>query len=107
MFDHAFEWFVVFAGALLHAHHHVAVHLQKAPIRVPCEARVVCFFCNDLHTSSFIPRFRIVSIIPGMESRAPERTEPSKGRSLSPSFFPADFSTLARAAATRASNCGG
>ena len=49
MFDHAFEWFVVFAGSFLHAHHHVAVHLQKAPIRIPCEARVVCFFCNDLH----------------------------------------------------------
>ena len=57
-------------------------------------------FATISSTSSFIPRFRIVSIIPGMESRAPERTETSNGRSLSPNFLPVDFSTLAIAAAT-------
>jgi hypothetical protein len=39
-----------------------------------------------------------------MESRAPERTETSNGRSLSPNFFPTDFSTFASAASTSASN---
>ena len=46
----------------------------------------------------------MVSIMPGMESRAPERTETSKGRSLSPSFLPTDFSTFASAASTSASS---
>ena len=49
---------------------------------------------------SFIPRFRIVSIIPGIESLAPERTETKSGFSLSPNFLPVCFSTSAKAAFT-------
>ena len=63
------------------------------------------FFATISTTSSFMPRLRIVSIIPGMESRAPERTDTSRGRSWSPNLLPVDFSTLAIAAATWASNC--
>ena len=39
-------------------------------------------------TSSFRPRFRMVSIMPGMEARAPERTETSRGFFRSPNFLP-------------------
>ena len=38
--------------------------------------------------SSFKPRLRTVSIIPGMENFAPERTETNSGSVGSPSFFP-------------------
>src|SRR5438094_427493 len=107
MLDHALEGLMIFAGSLLHTHDDVAVHLQKAAIRVPGKARVICFFATISTTLSFIPRFRIVSIIPGMESRAPERTETSNGRSLSPNLFPTDFSTLARATTSCPFNWGG
>ncbi len=48
-------------------------------------------------TSSFKPRFRIVSIIPGIEALAPERTETRRGFSLSPNFFPVISSNFTRA----------
>src|SRR5579883_1058378 len=37
-------------------------------------------------TVSFIPRFRMVSIIPGIENLAPERTETRSGDSASPNL---------------------
>jgi len=40
---------------------------------------------------SFSPILRIVSIIPGIDIAAPERTENSKGSSGSPNFFPIVF----------------
>ena len=40
--DHDFERFVIFVGPLLHAHHDVAVHLDKAPIAIPGESFVLC-----------------------------------------------------------------
>ena len=49
MFDCAFERFVIFARPLLHTHDHVAVHLQKAAIRIPGKPRVVCFLGHDLN----------------------------------------------------------
>ena len=49
------------------------------------------FFATISTTSSFIPRFRMVSIIPGMESRAPDLTETSKGSFLIAKFFPDGF----------------
>ena len=45
--DHGLERLMVFARPFLNAHHHIAVHLQKAPIRIPGETRVARFFCND------------------------------------------------------------
>ena len=45
-------------------------------------------------TSSLRPKFRMVSIMPGMEARAPERTETSRGFSRSPNFFPVISSIL-------------
>jgi len=41
-----------------------------------------------------------VSIIPGIEARAPERTETSSGFSASPNLRPTIFSTWASAALT-------
>ena len=46
-------------------------------------------------TVSLIPRLRIVSIMPGMEARAPERTETSSGTSGSPNFLPCSASRVA------------
>src|SRR5665647_1793101 len=37
---------------------------------------------------SLRPRLRMVSIMPGMEARAPERTEISSGSAASPNFLP-------------------
>ena len=49
----------------------------------------------------------MVSIMPGMESRAPERTATSSGFSTLPNFLPMDFSILATAASICASSCFG
>ena len=49
---------------------------------------------------SFSPRFRIVSIIPGMETAAPHRTDTSSGRSAPPNCFPVSASTCFSAAST-------
>ena len=45
-----------------------------------------------------MPRFRIVSIIPGIENFEPLRTETSSGSDASPSFLPWSASSFARAA---------
>ncbi len=42
----------------------------------------------------------MVSIMPGIDARAPERTLTSSGFAGSPSFAPCDFSTRARASRT-------
>ena len=43
------------------------------------------------------PRFRIVSIIPGIEDRAPDRTETRSGFARIAEAFPAAFSSRGRA----------
>src|SRR4030095_4152538 len=50
--------------------------------------------------SSFRPRFRMVSIMPGIEARAPDRTDTRTGCSASPKRLPTAFSTRASASAT-------
>ena len=40
--DHDFERLVIFVGALLHAHHDVAVHLDEAPVTIPGESFILC-----------------------------------------------------------------
>ena len=49
---------------------------------------------------SFMPRLRIVSIMPGIEARAPERTETSSGVCVSPNFMPVRRSMLCIAFST-------
>ena len=49
--------------------------------------------------SSFKPRFKTKSIMPGMETRAPERTENNSGFSASATFLPMIFSFLTPATA--------
>jgi len=46
---------------------------------------------------SFRPRFRTVSIMPGMDTRAPERTETRSGLLGSPKAAPMAFSSFFRA----------
>ena len=56
---------------------------------------------------SLRPRLSTVSIIPGMDSRAPERTDTSSGLSPSPKRRPMIFSTPAMARATSRSRPSG
>ena len=57
--------------------------------------------------ASVNPTLRTVSIIPGIENFAPERTETSNGSSGSPSFLPRASSSAARWSAISASNPSG
>ena len=43
---------------------------------------------NAFTVSSFKPKFKTVSIIPGIDTRAPERTDTNNGFSLSANFLP-------------------
>ena len=71
---------MIFLRFGLEAYDHVAVHLDEAAIRVPGKAFVARFLAVKPATaSSFRPRFRMVSIMPGIEAREPERTETSSG----------------------------
>ena len=63
----------------LQAEHDVAVHLHEAAVRVPGEAGVARRGRRPSTVSSLRPRLRTVSIMPGIEARAPERTETSSG----------------------------
>jgi len=56
---------------------------------------------------SVSPRFRTVSIIPGMENFEPERTERRSGVAGSPNFFPDFASTAASASRICFSSPGG
>ena len=60
-------------------------------------------FASPATASSLRPRLRIVSIIPGIETAAPERTETSSGSSGSPNRFPAFDSSEAMCSAISAS----
>ena len=55
---------------LAHFHHHVGVHLDEAAVAVPGPAGLPDFLASTSTTSSFRPRFRMVSIMPGMEPGA-------------------------------------
>ena len=67
---------------------HLAVHLDQAAVRVEGEAGLSVAFARPSTASSFRPRLRIVSIIPGIETAAPERTETSNGSAESPKRLP-------------------
>ena len=64
-------------------------------------------YVHPVIAAMFIPKFKMVSIIPGMESRAPERTDKSKGFLRSPNFFPSCFSVSATEARTCSSRAWG
>jgi hypothetical protein len=85
-----------------HAQHHVGIHLDEAAIAVIGETLV-----SAATVSSFKPRLSTVSIMPGIEARAPERTETRSSRSGSPNRRPVTSPTLSSAAATCASSSAG
>ena len=62
--------------------HDVAEHLDEPAIAVEREAAVLRPALQPFDRSSFKPRLRIVSIMPGIENFAPERTETSSGLSV-------------------------
>ena len=62
----------------------LAVHLDQAPVGVVGEPLVAGRRRQPATVSSLRPRSRIVSIIPGIEIAAPERTERSSGFAASP-----------------------
>ena len=65
---------VIFARQFLDTHYHITIHLNKASITIQANERYPKL-CQGTNCLVISPRFRIVSIIPGMESRAPDRTE--------------------------------
>ena len=77
------------------ADHHARIHLHETPIRVVGKALVPVASASPSTTSSFKPRFRMVSIMPGIDCADPERTLTSSGSRTSPSFFPVSFSSRA------------
>ena len=78
-----------------------AEHLEQPAVGVQREALVVAAArpgrCTD---SSLRPTLRTVSIIPGIENFAPERTATSSGSSASPSRRPIASSSAARCSST-------
>ena len=85
----------------------VAVHLNKTAVRIPGKTGVACTLRILSTTSSFRPRLRMVSIMPGMEEAAPERTETSSGFLTSPNFLPVADSSFFRYSATSDSRLAG
>ena len=57
-------------------------------------AKDLVFFAKASTVILFKPRFKIVSIIPGMDTLAPDLTEISNGFLLSPNFFLETFSII-------------
>ncbi len=98
--DDGFERVFVLLVAV-DAQHDVAVHLHEAAIAVPGEALVAGLGLMRAATVfSFRPMFRTVSIMPGMDSRAPERQESSSGFVSQPNLAPIVSSILPRAFST-------
>jgi hypothetical protein len=64
---------------VIDAHHHVAEHVDQAAVGVVGEALVAGGVGQPLDRRVVRPRFRIVFIMPGIETAAPERTETSSG----------------------------
>ncbi len=58
------------------------------------------FFAKPSTATSFNPKFNTVSIIPGIETLAPDLTETNRGFSLSPNFAPIISSTCLTAVST-------
>ena len=75
---------------------HLAVHLDQPPVGVEREARLPVVLATVSATPRLRPRFRIVSIIPGIETGPPERTERSSGCRPSPKRLPVNCSSRAR-----------
>ena len=74
----------------------LAVHLDEPAVGVAGEARALRRRrASPTTDSSLMPRLRIVSIMPGIEIAAPERTDTSSGSSGSPKRLPV-FSSSAR-----------
>ena len=74
---------------VLDAEHHVGIHRDEAAVAVVGEALVAAPLASASTVSSLRPRLSTVSIMPGIEARAPERTETRSGLSASPKVRPA------------------
>jgi hypothetical protein len=73
---------------MLDLEHHVGIHLDEAPVGIVGEAPVAGLLASASTVSSLSPRLSTVSIMPGIEARAPERTETSSGLARSPKRRP-------------------
>ena len=78
-----------------HPHHNLAKERRKAAISVERKTRSPVCSARPCTVSSLRPRLSTVSIIPGIENAAPERTETSKGFCGSPKRLPT-FSSILR-----------
>ncbi len=96
-------------SALLHAHHHVAIHLDEPAVAIPREPLVLRRPDKRLHCLIVQAEVQdCVHLMPGIESRAPERTATSSGMfPVSPNFVPMIRSMLAMPFSTSAWSEGG
>ena len=62
---------IIFRIGHLCPHYNIRKHLNKSSVAIVCKSFVRRFFNNSLIVLSFNPRFKIVSIIPGMRAAAP------------------------------------
>ena len=86
----------------------LAVHLDRGGGSESCAKRALPVVrARPSTASSFRPRLRIVSIIPGIETAAPERTDTSSGSSGSPKRLPARSSSRAMCSAISSSSPSG
>ena len=88
------------------AEHRAPVHLHQPPVTVPREA-VATAGGQTGRVSSVSPTLRIVSIMPGIENLAPDRTETSSGSSGWPNLRPAAASSSRSRSATSGSSSAG
>ena len=78
----------------LEAHDDLAVHQQQPAVGVEAKRSLPDCLARACTVVSLRPMFSTVSIMPGIESRAPERQESSSGLVASPNLAPIDFSIL-------------
>ena len=76
------------------AHHDLAKQRREPSIRIERETEIARLFGQTRTVSSFKPRLRTVSIMPGIENAAPERTDTSSGFFGSPKRLPTFSSIL-------------
>ena len=82
-------------------------HRDETPIAIQGESFIFRFAANPSTVRSFNPTFKTVSIIPGIDARAPERTETSNGFAGSPNRMPIERSTFFKACNASSQRPGG
>ena len=79
-------------------HNNIRIHHHQATVCIIDKPSFPVFFIRPGIVFDVNPTFRTVSIMPGIELLAPDRTDTRSGFSGFPNFLPMIFSTFASAA---------